>query len=318
MLGFLCRIVVYVYLIFSAALIYCYDIEIWDSSLNKIVLENGEEFWSNPYQFQHFGSHLSKNDIMKHLLKRPDFNFNLALHYLAMYGRPDVLAYVIDDLGANVHMEIDSETPINRCSTRIENLKILLNRGANVNHLNRYGQHIGFDVVRSGEHDMLLLLIENGLDMNIYDKKNKTMISCIMDISRYTRFNQTKIIKLLNEHMENPEWNKRYAKIEFDGEIKNLTILEEVALHQQQPERFGKELVLKELFEAGANFNTINEKNGYTPLHYAESLGFQKESVQYFLKYGADPTIRNFKGQTAKELGEEIEREHRRFLKIRN
>lgn len=116
--------------------IYCYS-ETWNDSLNDIILDSGKSFSDYAYQFQHYDGHLSKNALEKHLLKRPDFNFNLALKYLAMYGRPDVITYLIDDLGAEVNLVIDGDTSINHCCARIENLKILIERGADLNHLNR-------------------------------------------------------------------------------------------------------------------------------------------------------------------------------------
>lgn len=283
--------------------------ETWDSSLSDIELEKGNIF-----------SHLKREHLVKHLLKRPNFNYNLALLYLAMLGRPEVIEYLIDDLKANVNLEIDGQTPINRCSSRIVNLKILLDRGADINHLDRNGQNVGFGAVNNGNDDILSLLIEKGLDLNVIDNNSNTMISQILVFHRSTLNNQAKIIKLLNENMKNPDWNERYYRDRYNEGPKNYTILEETLLYDYCVQMMvsDKILILKALFEAGADFNVINQYNGWTLLHFAESNyynGFKNQITEFLLTCGVNPKILDKKGLTAKELGQQIEIKNRKRSK---
>ena len=159
------------------------------------------------------------------------------------------------------------------------------------------------------------MLIRAGADPNIVDvngrtplmsavsNKNKVIINMLLNAGAAINFQSKdygatalesalswpdlEIIKTLLKAAANPNLQDKWGRAVLDRSLNY----------------YGGPSVAKLLIKYGANPNLQNN-GGETPLMHAAALGYV-DVVEFFLAHGADPTIRNKKGQSASDLARE-------------
>lgn len=172
-----------------------------------------------------------------------------------------------------------------------ELVTILLDRGADVNAKDRYGNHV-LNHIRGDHPNILLLLLAKGADINVHGYKGQTVL-----MRSSLRPN---IYKILLEKDANVDAE------DYSGKTALMYASETGALES-----------VRLLLKHGAKID-IQDKHGKAALMYA-SFARQRKNLEWFsedinnaypvivtelLKNGADPTIRDNEGHTALEIAE--------------
>jgi ankyrin repeat protein len=158
-------------------------------------------------------------------------------------------------------------------------VKFLVDRGANVNTQDLFGQTALHEAVMHKDEELIRLLLDCGANPDVKDESGRTAL--------YTSISPWKcnedIIRLLLQHTTNP--NIR-------------TDRGQTALHIASLE--DNEAAVRLLLDHGVDLEA-KDANGGTPLHLAARRG-QKIIVQLLLKSGADPARKADDGDTALEM----------------
>ena len=158
------------------------------------------------------------------------------LYYTCREGKVVCSRFLIEECHLKVN-EIDAygQNPIYYAvrDGRIDVVKLMIEKGSNINIEDKFGQNCIFYSVREGHYDVTALLIENGANVNQVDKKKMTPYSFAV------KYNQGKIAELLLLHgaikpdnkndkdkkakktaskVTNPKENKTASKSEFNVE----------------------------------------------------------------------------------------------------
>ncbi|MDX1650892.1 MAG: ankyrin repeat domain-containing protein [Brumimicrobium sp.] len=136
-----------------------------------------------------------------------------------------------------------------------------------------------------------LALIEAGEDPNKKDSvlENTPLIKACIDVNEFSM----KVVEILVDNGADINLCNKYG----------VSPLHELVSHHSPGHPGLKEQLAQAelLLKKGANPNTFSEIYQNTPLHYAVFMN-AKEMVSLLLKYGADQTVENAKGQTPKKL----------------
>ena len=116
------------------------------------------------------------------------------LYYTCREGKIDCSKYLIEECGLRVNeIDVYGQNPIYYAvrEGRMEVVKLMIEKGSNINIEDKYGQNCIFYSVREGHYAMTELLIQKGANINQVDKKKMTPYSFA------EKFNQWKIAELL-------------------------------------------------------------------------------------------------------------------------
>ncbi|EFA11849.2 uncharacterized protein LOC103314755 [Tribolium castaneum] len=192
------------------------------------------------------------------------------IHYACQSESTEIVALLIQN-GATVNAE-DGEgiLPI-YSSTRSDIIKLLIQNGANVNMPYPDGTFlIHFAALRGWTSDIAMFLIQQGTDLNIYDKYNQTALHYAC---RYGRLEITNLL------LQNG------AKLTYDAD-------------DQTPIHYACRLdsfdVLELFIQSGANIN-IPGKFGKMPIHIASELG-NIDILKNLIQHGCEIEIQDNKG----------------------
>jgi len=155
----------------------------------------------------------------------------------------------------------------------IENVRLLLESGTEVNIQDRVGWTALMWASRNGNTDIVRLLLEHGVEVNIQDNYSWTaLISASM-------YGHTEIIRLLLEHGVNVNIHNN----------KGNTALILASIHDHTE-------IERLLLDNNADPN-IKNNDGYTALIYASIHG-HTEIIRLLLEHGANPNIQDMYGIT--------------------
>lgn len=218
------------------------------------------------------------------------------LHEAAMWGDKDVTLLLLKN-GANVNaLDNSGKTPIIIAAARnnIEVVKALIDYNADINiadHLDatplHYSSHLGnLEITR--------LLLDNGADINASGKVGTPLLvaaSCLYDLYYTPNWDEIEsqkiaVLKIL---------------LEKGADINVRNSEGDTPLHQAAGG--GSANIVKFLIENGAEVNALDNKL-QTPLHYTATYAGYKgeEVVKLLLGNGADPSLKNTDGRTARYL----------------
>ena len=159
----------------------------------------------------------------------------------------------------------------------LNNVRFLLENGAEPNIPNKYGKLPLHEAVRQGYKDTVRLLLRYGADPDMLDNDGNTSLWHVGD--------RVDILRLLIANG---------ANLEFQN-MKKETILHQAVLDNN-------EAVVRVLLYAGMDPN-IQDINGDTPLHdTVVNMSPHPKIINLLLKHDADPTIRNKEGDTPSDI----------------
>lgn len=197
------------------------------------------------------------------------------LYYTCREGKVECSKYLIDECGLRVN-EIDlyGQNPIYYAvrENKIDVVKLMIEKGSDINLEDKYGQNCIFYSVREGHYEVTELLIENGANVNQADKKKMTPFSFA------EKFNQGKIAELLlrngaikpepkNEREKKQKKNPN--KVVGSHEAVSQTAKSEVSIDEiQKPKKF---ILVK-----------IDSDGVKTPLTDEEINAFKKEHSEVY------------------------------------
>ncbi len=201
------------------------------------------------------------------------------IHKLAQENNLEELRNLLLQNPSLVHTDDSSGTkPLHSAvkGNSIQCVKLLIEKGADVNARNRDGATAIFSVSRV---DIAKILVENGADLNTVARYNSTPLKYAIarqhiDVVRYLIAQGANV--------------NHVAKLDFTETMTQCALSQ--ILKKSPQEKKDKALeILEILLEAGADPN-IQSVDGTTALHTA-SLRGMTDFVELLLKYGADPCI---------------------------
>jgi len=213
---------------------------------------------------------------------------------------------------------IDSELIESVKQEKVDVARDLLKKGAEVNTRDSEGRTPLHHAMDKMNKEMMILLMENGADVDAVDNRNLTVTdyahyddySWIMPLVQKYRIKNAKHTKQDHETADTSELYKRIVEIIRNNPDK-INLLNETTLFDCVS---GSEIKLKcsilieavaanhsksvkKLIKSRADVNTRTVPNGFTPLHFASACGHEK-IVRLLLDNGAQINSRNDTGKT--------------------
>jgi ankyrin repeat protein len=181
-----------------------------------------------------------------------------------------------------------------RSGATVEGIASLLDRGANINATNEYGQTAVFAAADDGNAKVIRLLISKGADVNVKDKSGTS------PLREAAASRSTESVRILLDAGAKPEpgalsiacWLDRRETVSWliDAGISPDAGMASAAA-------VGPIDLVRLLIEKGAKINATSE-SGHTPLHAAAGRSDNLENVKLLLDMGADPNAVDDDGET--------------------
>ncbi|XP_018329389.1 ankyrin-1 [Agrilus planipennis] len=277
----------------------------WDMEVTE---ENTEELASTPPEariYKWYADILNRtavvlqspeNDIAR--LDRYGLN---ALHYAISEGHYDVVQYLLDnfkEIGVNQSdANIVSPLQIAVIKQDIKMVKILLQKGANINFANRHRKTSLHLAAQEGNLELVQVLVENGANLNAQDIDECTPLSVAIFcehevIAKYliqkgTRLNCEEMCghTVLHRAVWNNMTNTVKTLLEAEAKVIQSHYLLHTAVRNNNLE------IVEALHKSGAAVN-VRDEQGNTPLIVA-CTHQTFEIAKYLLKNGASANVRN-------------------------
>ena len=185
------------------------------------------------------------------------------LYYTCRDGKNLCCEYLIDECKLNPNeIDIYGQNPIYYAvrDGRIDTIKLMIEKGANINIEDKYGQNCIFYAIRECRYEIIQYLIEKGANVNQVDKKKMTPYSFA------EKLNFQKICELLLIHgatkpiskNEKNNKNKKMKNKESNNNNKEQKI--EMSIEEiQKPKKFLLIKITEEGKKIPLNENEINE-----------------------------------------------------------
>jgi len=185
----------------------------------------------------------------------------------------------------------------NRRKSLLDMASSLVEKGIDLNALNKYGENALFDAVRNNNYETCLFLIENGININKQNRLKQTplLIAC------YKGIESLDIILLLLYHGANPT-----IKNELNQDV--LEILNQLILHTRKHKTLKNSFILMYLNENGqyllvlkeilvnSKYNMKKLDSFNQPLFFNAILFGDYELFKLYILNGFDINQRNKKG----------------------
>jgi ankyrin repeat protein len=238
-----------------------------------------------------------------------DANGNTLLINAAMYGRAELLSFLIEK-GADVNAANNGgATALMRAAGDTTKIKLLVNKGANVNARSALGNTPLILAARANPSaEAVKLLIERGADVNATNIFRATAIQTAaasgdLETVRILIRNGADV----NAHSRGAEpavlWGGGRSPLGWAavrGDLAMIKLLINAGANVNEPEGFGTALIqaawmdqieaARLLIKNGADVNAKDFRSGYTALHWAASSDRNSsELVDLLLKSGANP-----------------------------
>jgi ankyrin repeat protein len=191
-------------------------------------------------------------------------------------------------------------------SGSLEEMKLLVQHGANVNYVNRDSLTALWLAVP--DTPKTLFLINNGADIFATTVGGRTMLRKLALMPGSERLIRLFIAKGLIPQKNNPN-NILIVNASFSADTGNLAPFLEAGLDVNSPDESGNEPIIvasgyncyptvRMLIEHGAKIDVSDRKYQFTPLMNAASAG-DEETVNLLIDHGADIRLLDFMGYNA-------------------
>ncbi len=238
-----------------------------------------------------------------------DADGNTLLMNAAMYGRPELLSFLIEK-GADVNAANNGgATALMRAAGDTAKIKLLVGKGANVNARSALGNTPLMLAARANPSaDAVKFLIEHGAEVNATNNFGATAIQTAAASGDLETVRT--LIKHgadVNAHSRGAEpnvlWGGGRSPLMWAaarGDLAMMKVLIGAGANVNEPEGFGTALIqaawmdqieaARLLIKHGADVNAKDFRSGYTALHWAASSERNSsEFVDLLLKNGANP-----------------------------
>ncbi|GAB4228756.1 MAG: hypothetical protein Tsb0021_06320 [Chlamydiales bacterium] len=184
---------------------------------------------------------------------------------VAVNGNKEILSFLVDNEADVNKVANDGTNPLIYASENghVDCVTMLLPLVKNINHQDNYGLTAAHAAAREGHLDIIVLLKDHGLNLDIEDHEGRTPWFTLVENGHI-------------KHLKVKDPHQTYLK---KSKLNGRT-----ALHFAANE--GKSESVQWLIEKGADLNAIDERNKYSPLHYAV-LSTNRETVSLLLEAGA-------------------------------
>ena len=196
------------------------------------------------------------------------------LYYTCREGKTLCCEYLIDECNLNPNeIDIYGQNPIYYAvrDGKLETIKIMIEKGANINIEDKYGQNCIFYAIRECRYDIIEYLIEKGANVNQVDKKKMTPYSFA------EKLNFNKICELLLIHgaikplSKNEKIIKNKKIKNFKDKINENNKEQKIEMSIEEIQKPKKFLLIK-----------ITEDGKKIPLNEDEINQFQKDFSQIY------------------------------------
>ena len=242
-------------------------------------------------------------------------NINFKLYWAAWHGKYDEVAgYISRGADPAWTYRSDSALHIAAENGRVQVVGLLLDHGWDKEARNDWGRRpLHLAAEEKGHVEVIQLLAERGAEINCQDSfKQDTPLHHAADNGR------TAVVQLLlslgaDPTIKNENGSRPLHLAAAGGHVEVIQLLAE---WQKQP-RFASRLPLQHnaalhgVVRMETEFLDSQDNNGDTPLHLASKRGLDRNhriAAEALIQLGADTTIKNGEGKTAKEAyGEKVE-----------
>ena len=254
--------------------------------VKKLINSSNYNFFSvkdnNGYTGLMLASKNNHLEIVKYLIENGDSLFttnNEGYTAIDLSGGPEVLSFLLQtyyNQNNKNYLDIRGSDIFGYYVSKgnMDNIRILVNYGLDVNMLNNYEQTVLIWAVSINNFEILKIFLEGGADTDLTDKDGYTALIYA------ARDGKTEMVQLLLKYRASTNIRDN------DG----ITALMRATLNNYSD-------IVKILLENNANAN-IQDNRGYTALIWAATYG-KTESAKLLLSYGANPNIKNNRGETA-------------------
>ncbi len=268
-----------------------------EAASKSLNITTNKDVWTHPHDAIRADPADARREVAR-LSKGLNFkDGRTPLHDAAQSGSEDAVLICLDR-GADINaVDKDGRTPLHdaaRARSRdaislLVNIRLLVNRGADINAVDKDGRTPLHDAAQSGSEHAMWPLVDRGADINAVDKDGRTPLH---DAARAGSRDAIRLLVNRGAYINAVEKDGR--TLLHDANVNATDNDRRTPLHEAA--RCGSKAAVEILLRRGADFNAM-DNSGRTPLHDA-ARGGSKYPIQELLREGADVNASDSDGRT--------------------
>jgi ankyrin repeat protein len=162
--------------------------------------------------------------------------------------------------------------------------EFLIQRGANVNAKDMWGQTSLYLAIRNDDLDIVNILIANGADINAQNDRGQTALNAMLDVRSNSGYSGYRLSKDMVELLL-----AKAADVNFKDKDGRTPL--QLAAGSADAD------IVRLLLDKGARVNDKDDASGFTPLHHAARFG-NKDAAELLIARGAEINSKDKQGHT--------------------